>query len=234
MSVLTACITNLGKYNEGELAYFPLNLPTTKKEVQAALKRIGVDGVRYEELFITDYDSDISGLSRYLGEYENIDELNHLAHLIDDLSPAEVEILEAILEKGDHNDSAKELINLVQNLDCYIFYPDIRDTDDLGVFYVQSGVLEVPAHLENYFDYEAYGRDIAMEEDGEFVDGGYIVYGGGFTEIYSGRENIPDEHRIFAYPKLNIREQLIAYQEVADRAQAVPANVVPTLAHGDR
>ena len=117
MSVLTACITNLGKYNEGELAYFPLNLPTTKKEVQAALKRIGVDGVRYEELFITDYDSDISGLSRYLGEYENIDELNHLAHLIDDLSPAEVEILEAILEKGDHNDSAKELINLVQNLD---------------------------------------------------------------------------------------------------------------------
>lgn len=234
MAVLTACVTNLGKYNEGELAYFPLKLPATTEEVQAGLKRIGVDGVRYEELFITDYDSNISGLCRYLGEYESIDELNHLAHLIDDLSPAEVEMLEAILEKGDHNDSAKELINLVQNLDCYIFYPDIRDTDDLGVFYVQSGVLEVPVHLENYFDYEAYGRDIAMEEDGEFVDGGYIVYGGGFTEIYSGREDIPDEHRIFAYPKLNIREQLTAYQEVVDRAQAVPAKAIPVPAHSDR
>lgn len=234
MAVLTACVTNLGKYNEGELVYFPLKLPATTEEVQAGLKRIGVDGVRYEELFITDYDSDISGLCRYLGEYENIDELNHLAHLIDDLSPADVEMLEAILEKGDHNDSAKELINLVQNLDCYIFYPDIRDADDLGVYYVRSGALEVPAHLENYFDYEAYGRDVAMEEDGEFVDGGYILYGGGFTEVYSGREDIPDEHRIFAYPKLNIREQLTAYQEVADRAVAVHAKAVPDPAHDDR
>lgn len=171
---------------------------------------------------------------RYLGEYESIDELNHLAHLIDDLSPADVEILEAILKKGDHNDSAKELINLVQNLDCYIFYPDIRDADDLGVYYVRSGALEVPEHLENYFDYEAYGRDIAMEEDGEFVDGGYILYGGSFTEVYSGREDIPDEHRIFAYPKLNIREQLTAFKEIADRAADVPAKPAPALAHSDR
>ena len=73
-----------------------------------------------------------------------------------------------------------------------------------------------------------------MEEDGEVVDGGYIVYGGGFTEIYSGREDIPDEHRIFAYPKLNIREQLTAYQEVVDRAQAVPAKAIPVPAHSDR
>ena len=29
-------------------------------------------------------------------------------------------------------------------------------------------------------------------------------------------ENIPPEHRIFAYPKLNIREQMAAYQEVID------------------
>ena len=234
MAVLTACVTNLGKYNEGELAYFPLKLPATMEEVQAGLKRIGLDGVRYEELFITDYDSDISGLCRYLGEYESIDELNHLAHLIDDLSPADVEMLEAILEKGDHNDSAKELINLVQNLDCYIFYSEIRDADDLGVYYMRSGALEIPEHLENYFDYEAYGRDVAMEEDGEFVDGGYIVYGGGFTEVYSGREDIPDEHRIFAYPRLNIREQLTAFKEVADRAAAVPAKTTPALAHNDR
>lgn len=31
-------------------------------------------------------------------------------------------------------------------------------------------------------------------------------------------EDIPSEHRIFAYPKLNIREQMAAYQEVIDRS----------------
>lgn len=37
-------------------------------------------------------------------------------------------------------------------------------------------------------------------------------------ERYHGMEDIPPEHRIFAYPKLNIREQMAAYQEVIDRS----------------
>ena len=51
-----AFITNLGKYNEGELVGETLKFPTTKEEVQGLLKRIGVDGVRYEEFFITSFD----------------------------------------------------------------------------------------------------------------------------------------------------------------------------------
>ena len=42
--------------------------------------------------------------------------------------------------------------------------------------------------------------------------------GGSFVERYHGMEDIPPEHRIFAYPKLNIREQMEAYQEVIDRS----------------
>ena len=77
-----AYVTNLGKYNEGELVGEYLKFPTTTEEVQALFKRIGVDGVRYEEFFLTDFESDISDLTDYMGEYENIDELNHLACLI--------------------------------------------------------------------------------------------------------------------------------------------------------
>ena len=51
-SLFEAYITNLGKYNEGELVGETLKFPTTTEEVQALLKRIGVDGVRYEEFFI--------------------------------------------------------------------------------------------------------------------------------------------------------------------------------------
>ena len=74
-SLFEAYITNLGKYNEGELVGETLKFPTTTEEVQALLKRIGVDGVRYEEFFITSFDGDVLGLYDYLTEYENLDEL---------------------------------------------------------------------------------------------------------------------------------------------------------------
>ena len=45
-SLFEAYITNLGKYNEGRLVGETLKFPATTEEVQALLKRIGVDGVR--------------------------------------------------------------------------------------------------------------------------------------------------------------------------------------------
>lgn len=70
-----------------------------------------------------------------------------------------------------------------------------------------------------YFDFEAYGRDARINDGGHFAPGGYVFNNGGnFVERYHGMEDIPPEHRIFAYPKLNIREQMAAYQEVIDRS----------------
>ena len=85
MTVFEAYITNLGKYAEGQLVGETLKFPATTEEVQSLLKNIGVDGVRYEEFFITAFDGDVMGLYDYLTEYENLDELNHLAHLISEL-----------------------------------------------------------------------------------------------------------------------------------------------------
>ena len=66
--MLEVYVTNLGRYNEGHLDGEYLKLPATTKDVQALLKRIHVDGVRYEEIFITDYETDIPGLHNCLGE----------------------------------------------------------------------------------------------------------------------------------------------------------------------
>ena len=72
-SLFEAYITNLGKYNEGRLVGETLKFPATTEEVQALLKRIGVDGVRYEEIFITSFDGDVLGLYDHLGEYPAAD-----------------------------------------------------------------------------------------------------------------------------------------------------------------
>ena len=51
-ALFEAHVTNLGKYNEGVLAGEPLSFPASPQAVQALLKDIGVDGIRYEEIFI--------------------------------------------------------------------------------------------------------------------------------------------------------------------------------------
>lgn len=234
--VFEAYVTNLGKYNEGVLAGAYLKFPATAEDVQDLLKRIGVDGVRYEEIFITDFQSDVLGLYDYLNEYDNIDELNHLSHVLSELGTGELEKFEAVINMGEHTSSVKDLINLAQNLDCYEFYPDIKEDDDLGRYYIEElDTMQVPEHLRNYIDYEAYGRDMRLEEGGHFAPGGYVTdNGGSFAEVYHGREDIPEEHRIFAYPKLNIRETLSAYKEVIDRSALDTEKCRLDLKHEER
>ena len=235
-SLFEAYVTNLGKYNEGELVGETLKFPTTTEEVQALLKRIGIDGVRYEEIFITDFDGDVLGLYDHLGEYENLDELNHLACVISELDQSDLEKFEAVIDSGEYTGSVKELINLAQNLDCFEFYPGVKDDETLGRIYVEDmEAIDVPEHLLNYFDYEAYGRDVRINEDGHFAPGGYVLNNGSqFIEYYHGREDIPDEHRVFPMPKLNIREQMAAYKEVIDRSSLEGERLHPRKEVPDR
>lgn len=89
-----AFITNLGKYNEGELVGEWVKFPTTAEELKEVFKRIGIGqkddfGQPYEEWFITDYDCYVDGLYSKLGEYENLDELNYLASKLDEMDQSD-------------------------------------------------------------------------------------------------------------------------------------------------
>ena len=202
-----AFITNLGKYNEGELVGEWVKFPTTAEEMKEVFKRIGIGqkddfGNSYEEWFITDYDCYVDGLYDKLGEYESLDELNYLASKLDEMSDSEYAQFQAGMEMGDHCGSLQEIINLTENLDCYEVYPHIEDYDDLGRYYIEElEVMQVPEHLQNYIDYEAYGRDVAMDENGSFTDQGYVRdTGDRFCEYYDGeRGSIPDEYRVMTF-----------------------------------
>lgn len=202
-----AFITNLGKYNEGELVGEWVKFPTTAEELKEVFKRIGIGqkddfGHPYEEWFITDYDCYVDGLYSKLGEYESLDELNYLASKLDEMSESEYAQFQAGMEMGDHCGSLQEIINLTENLDCYEVYPDIHDYDDLGRYYIDElEVMQVPEHLQNYIDYEAYGRDVAMDENGTFTDQGYVRdTGDSFHEYYDGeRGSIPEEYRVMTF-----------------------------------
>ena len=116
---------------------------------------------------------------------------------------------------GTNTSYLADIINLAENLDCFEFYPDIENEEELGRYYAED--LPIPAELKGYIDFEAYGRDLSINEGGHFSHGGYIVQTGPLKEIYHGIEDIPREHKVFSYPQLNIREQMAAYKEVIDR-----------------
>ena len=169
--------------------------------------RIGIGktgdfGQVYEEWFITDYDCYVDGLYDKLGEYESLDELNYLASKLDEMDRGEFEQFQAAMEIGDHSGSVQEIINLTENLDCYDVYPGIEDYDDLGRYYIDElDAMQVTEHLRNYIDYEAYGRDIALDESGDFTSFGYVRdTGSSFHEYYDGdRGSIPEEYRVMTF-----------------------------------
>ena len=212
-----AFITNLGKYNEGELVGEWVKFPTTAEELKAALDNIGIGqkddfGYAYEEWFITDYDCYVDGLYDKLGEYVNLDELNYLASKLDEMSQSEYEQFQAAMSVGDHGGSLQDMINLTENLDCYEVNPNITDYDDLGRYYINElEAMQVPEYLENYIDYEAYGRDVALDEDGQFTNYGYVRdTGDSFVEVYDGNpENIPEEYRVMSVPKEDLSKEEI-------------------------
>ncbi|CDC76555.1 antirestriction protein ArdA [Candidatus Colimorpha enterica] len=202
-----AFVTNLGKYNEGQLVGEWVKFPTTEEEMQKVFERIGIGstdefGQPYEEWFITDYECPVHGVYDMLSEYESLDKLNYLASRIDEMDKWEQEKFVAIMEAGcDEASDIDDLINLTYNLDCYDFIPDIHDESDLGYYYVHDAGIYSEKELgplANYIDYERFGRDIAMDESGKFTDEGYIRNtGDGWNHYFDGtRDDIPDEYRI--------------------------------------
>lgn len=125
-----------------------LSFPTTKEEVQAALKRIGVDGVRYQEVILTEHDSNLSGFCHCITQYDRIDEVNYLVHLLSGLSPDELATFLAVLDYGEHNQGVHDLINLALNLEHYEFHPDVSSDEELGHIYADDmAALDIPEKL---------------------------------------------------------------------------------------
>jgi len=200
MVEFTAHIANLGKYNAGVLADTPLSFPATTELVQAALRVIGVDGLRYEEIIILDYAIGINGVARALGEYTHIDELNYLASRLNELEPDELMKFSAAIEFGEYASSAEDLINLTHNLDRYEIYP-VQNAEEYGLWLVDElFAMELPEQVRDYFDFEAYGEATAINEGGTFTSHGYMLAGPEpFQKVYDG-QHIPEQYRVFQYP----------------------------------
>lgn len=149
-------ISNLGKYNEGELVGDWFTPPINPEEVA---ERIGLNG-EYEEYAIHDYE-----LPFDIGEFTSLNEINRLCGLIEEIEGSPIYYELKSLTEWFFSDVEE----LLENQDDIVVYSDCHSMEDLAQHHVEeTGMIgEVPSNLQNYIDYQALGRD--MEIEGSFL-----------------------------------------------------------------
>lgn len=179
MAKISGFITNLGKYNEGDLVGRWIDFPISDDELQVVLKEIGCyyvdDGgvehnVEYEEFFFTDWNNDIAF---DFGEYPDLEEVNEFAERVEALSENEQEYIELLMD--GYTTDINAALEIIED-DSFRIWNDCDDMTDVAYHYIdETGMLDnVNDNIANYFDYEALGRDMAIE--GTFLEGdGYYL-----------------------------------------------------------
>ena len=170
MDVLRGALTNLGKYNEGGLDYVWVSFPCDEDDFQDSLEKIGIgkdrgDGSVYEEYFFSDWDTDYDWVDlSNLGEYEDFDDVNEYAEALENIvdNNNEEEFKAAMEYSGDFHDA----VNLVETGSVMKISDESMSSkmdEAIGAYYMDSMGFNAMSNVENYFDYEAYGRDIRIE-----------------------------------------------------------------------
>lgn len=152
-ALLKVFVTNLGKYNEGELIGEWVSFPVDESELEEALERIGINE-QYEEYFITDYETELDGLN--VDEYSNISELNELAAQLADLDEYDLEKVGAIIEAY-----GADLQEAIDNIDDYTYYSGMSLED--VAFEIVEECYNLPEFAKTYFDYAAFARDLSFD-----------------------------------------------------------------------
>lgn len=149
MEEMQVYIANLGKYNEGELVGAWFTPPIDWDEVK---ERIGLND-EYEEYAIHDYE-----LPFDIEEYTPIE---------DEMREIQRAFFSSFEEMAEHADDI-------------ICYSDCDDMEDVARYFIEeTGALgEVPANLQNYIDYEAFGRDLELEGNFLVTSHGVFEYAG--------------------------------------------------------
>ena len=130
-------------------------------------ERIGLNA-EYEEYAIHDTDN----LPMEISEYTSIDELNRIYEQLEELPDYLLDDLDSFIS------CYGSLEELVEHKDDIILYSGCETMTDVAYYLIDEvqALGEIPSSLQNYIDYEAYGRDLDIE-------GTFIATNAGICEV---------------------------------------------------
>ena len=114
-------------------------------------------------------------------EHGSLFELNRLCQMCSNFKEQDLEKFGAVCQMAKPT-CAANIRQLAENLDQFDFAPNIHTPEELGKYMIQqSGHYEYDENLEDFYNYGDYGVKRILQEDGVFVDRGYVSYHGTLT-----------------------------------------------------
>ena len=151
-------------------------LPTSNCQIERAMKRAGITDPRDLSLRMGDslFPMEIDVALDF--PHEDIYELNELAKAVEKLSNSDRIKLGVVVGMAQP-ENANQICRLAENLDLFEFAPGAHTPAEYGKFMIQqSGQFHYDPTLDEFYDYERYGRQHMDSGTGMFTDRGYIAY----------------------------------------------------------
>lgn len=198
-------IQNRTEFENGNPAGVWLSLPATREELAEAMKALHITANNPQDFFLNGYSTEAGRRVEIPFEWvreAEIDNLNFLAARLEEMTPAQLDKINAFMQTDFKLDSLDKLIDYTYNTDYFVYIPEVYTRSDLGDYYLnESGMVQMPEEWKAGIDKEDFGSNAALCENGRFTDYGYILKSGdGWKEVYAGKE-VPEQYRIMHYPQ---------------------------------
>ena len=158
-----------------------VQLPASQIKLERAMLRAGIPSCGEMQMLVTDsrFPDEVDCALDF--EHESLFELNHLCQACADYRDSDFEKLGAVCQMAKPA-CAAHIRQLAENLDQFDFAPCVHTPEKLGKYMIQqSGHYEYDENLEDFYNYGDYGVKRILQDDGVFVDRGYVSYHGTLT-----------------------------------------------------
>ena len=158
-----------------------VQLPVNQIKMERAILRARIPPCGEMQILVSDsrFPDEVSCALDF--EQESLFELNRLCQTCAYFLDADFEKLGAVCQMAKPT-CAANIRQLAENLDQFDFAPNAHTPEELGKYMIQqSGHYEYDENLEDFYNYGDYGVNRMLQENGVFVDRGYVSYHGTLT-----------------------------------------------------
>ncbi len=158
-----------------------VQLPASRIKLERAMLRAGIASCGEMQMLVSDsrFPDEVDCALDF--ERESLFELNRLCQMCSNFKEQDLEKFCAVCQMAKPT-CAANIRQLAENLDQFDFAPNIHTPEELGKYMIQqSGHYEYDENLEEFYNYGDYGVKRILQDDGVFVDRGYVSYRGTLT-----------------------------------------------------
>ena len=222
-------IQNRTEFEKGNPATVFLSLPATKEELHEAMKALNITADNPQDFFLNGYSTAEGRRIEIPSDWirnGDIDKINFLAARLKEMTPEQLERLDAVMHSDFKPESLDRLIDHTYNTDFYSYVPGILSYKELGDYFLNdSGKVQMPEEWKAGIDKESFGFNAALHEDGKLTDYGYIARSGtDWKEVYAGQET-PERYRIMSYPEAGRTAPAQEEKEADPKEGAAPQDI---------